>query len=346
MKVANQNYLRQRIYDMLGHHSKKEVLQHFLCENVARSTIYSVFKRYESGIVSTGVKKPGRPKILNANQEKKLHKAAKNQIGASNRKLGRKFGISKETVRQNLLKKGIKYHKRVTVPKYTEKQLKEIPKKCRLLRRTYFVGDVDVILDDEKYFSFAWNNGEQNSGFYTDNIGDTTDSIRFAAKAKFEPKILVWAAISSKGISQLYLQDSKAPAIRSDTYIKNCLTKLIKFIKTKHSDGNYIFWPDLASSHYAKNTLEWLTSKNVKYVPKCANPPNIPKARPIEDFWSLLCQEVYKDGWEAKSNEQLNGRIKRCVRKVNLEVVQRMIQGIKTKIRKIEDQGPLALYKK
>lgn len=219
MKVAEQNYLRQRIYDMLGQHSKKEVLEHFRRENVARSTIYSVFKRYESGIESTGVKKSGRPKILSKNKTKKLKKAAVNQIGASNRKLGRKFGISKETVRQYLLKQGVKYHKIVTVPKYSEKQLNEIPKKCRLLRRSYFVGDVDFILDDEKYFSFAWNNGAQNSGFYTDNIDGTPDSIRFEPKAKFEPKVLVWAAISSKGISQLHLQDSKAPAIKSDTYI-------------------------------------------------------------------------------------------------------------------------------
>lgn len=50
----------------------------------------------------------------------------------------------------------------------------------------YFVGDVD--LDDEKYFTFSWNNGYQNSGFYPDNITDTPDSIIFAATAKFEPK--------------------------------------------------------------------------------------------------------------------------------------------------------------
>lgn len=345
MKVANQDHLRQRIYDMLGQHSKKEVLQHFLLENIARSTIYSIFKRFDSGIAPSGVKQSGRPKVLNAKQFKKLQKAAIDKKGASNRKLGRKFGISKETVRQNLLKSGINYHKRVTVPKYSDKQLEEIPKKCRLLRRSYFVGDVEVILDDEKYFTFAWNNGDQNCGFYTNNIENTPDNIKFAPKAKFEPKVLVWAAISSKGLSQLYLQDSTAPAIRSDIYIQKCLTKLKKFIKSEHSDGNYIFWPDLASSHYAKKTLEWMSENNIKFVPKCANPPNIPKARPIENFWTLLCQKVYEDGWEAKSNQQLKNRIKLCARKVDMNVVQKMIGGIKSKLRKIEDHGPLELYK-
>lgn len=223
MKVANQDYLCQRIYDMLGQHSKKEVSQHFRLENIALSTIYSIFKRFESGMPSSGVKKSGRPKVLTSIQLKRLHKAAKRRKGASNRKLGRKFGISKETVRENLLKSGIKYHKRLTVSKNSEKELEEVPKKCRLLRRNYFVGDVDVILDDGKYFTFAWNNGDKNSGFCTNNIKDTSDSIRFAAKTKFEPKVLVWADISSKGISQLYLQDFAAPAIKNDTYIQKCL---------------------------------------------------------------------------------------------------------------------------
>lgn len=345
MKVAKQNYLRERVYDMLGQRSKKEVLDHFLKENIGRSTIYSIFKRFESGKPTTGSKKTGRPKILNNTKLQKLKNAAKNKFGASNRKLGRKFGISKETVRQNLKKLGVNYHKRPTVPRYSPKQLKEIPPKCRILRRQYFKDGVEIILDDEKYFTYSWNNGEQNVGFYTDNIEETPDNIRFALKGKFEPKILVWAAISTKGVSKLYIQDSQMSAIKSDTYISKCLTKLDKFINTKHLRDEIIFWPDLASCHYSKNTQDWLAMKKINFVPKHVNPPNIPKARPVEDFWNLLCQEVYKDGWEANSNEQLKTRIKNCVKKVDMEVVQAMIRGIKSKLRKIEDNGPLVLYK-
>lgn len=47
------------------------------------------------------------------------------------------------------------------------------------------------------------------------------------------------------------------------------------------------------------------------FVPKYANPPNVPKARPIEDFWGLLCQKVYEHGWEAKSTEELKKKIKK-----------------------------------
>lgn len=45
-------------------------------------------------------------------------------------------------------------------------------------------------------------------------------------------------------------------------------------------------WSDLASYNYAKETTKWLEDKHIPFVPKSANPPNIPKARPIEDFWA------------------------------------------------------------
>jgi hypothetical protein len=62
-----------------------------------------------------------------------------------------------------------------------------------------------------------------------------------------------------------------------------------------------IFWPDLASCHYAKKTLVWLKQKNVKTVPKADNPPNVPQAPPIENFWTLLALAVYVKGWVAKN---------------------------------------------
>lgn len=187
MKVADQNNLRERIYSMLGRRNRQFVLHHFLCENINRRTIYNVFKRYYKGLPAQGKKKPGRKTILNKKQLEKLAKTFKNNLGSSNRVLGRKFQISKETVRQNLNKMGIKYHKRAIVPRYSLKQLEEIPRKCRKLRREFLHNDVTLIIDDEKYFTFSWSAGEQNAGYYTDEVANTPDYIRFSPKAKFEP---------------------------------------------------------------------------------------------------------------------------------------------------------------
>ncbi|CAF2070980.1 unnamed protein product [Rotaria magnacalcarata] len=45
-------------------------------------------------------------------------------------------------------------------------------------------------------------------------------------------------------------------------------------------------------SHYVKKTIEWLNEQIVPFVPRAANPPNVPKAKPIEDFWSILTDKV------------------------------------------------------
>lgn len=159
-------------------------------------------------------------------------------------------------------------------------------------------------------------------------------------KKKFEPKILVWCAISVNGISEMYIQEKRSVAIDSDIYISKCLTKMEKFIKKKHNGDHIIFWPDLASCHYSKKTLDWLKSKKINFVPKDANPPNCPQIRPIEDFWAILSQHVYRDGWEATSAENLKNRIKFCAKKIDPHVIQNLMGGVKSKIRKMEDLGP------
>ena len=94
---------------------------------------------------------------------------------------------------------------------------------------------------------------------------------------------MVWVAICKCGISKPLIPRSKSEAVNSDIYIKECLEKrMLPFIREHHQDSNYIFWPDLASCHYSKQTVAWM-DENVKFVPKDINPPNVPQARPIEN---------------------------------------------------------------
>lgn len=78
-------------------------------------------------------------------------------------------------------------------------------------------------------------------------------------------------------------------------------------------------------------------------MPKEVNPPNVPQARPIEDFWGLLAQKVYSGGWEAKNRQQLINKIRYQLKKIDLSVVQNTMKGIRGKLRKIEDEGPFAI---
>jgi hypothetical protein len=56
-------------------------------------------------------------------------------------------------------------------------------------------------------------------------------------------------AISEKDRLEPVIMDSGL-AINSDRFVNLCLkTNLKIFIENNHSDGQYVFWPDLASAH-------------------------------------------------------------------------------------------------
>ena len=56
-------------------------------------------------------------------------------------------------------------------------------------------------MDDEKYFMFTHQSVPINRGYYTSNKAETPSDVKFKQSCKYEPKILVWIAISTNGIS-------------------------------------------------------------------------------------------------------------------------------------------------
>ena len=144
--------------------------------------------------------------------------------------------------------------------------------------------DVQLILDDEKYFSL---NGDIscNCKYYTSDRSTVPPEVKFKTKMKFEPKLLVGVAVSRKGISSIYVHRSTI-AIKQETYLYDCIRKrLLAFINRHHKNDNVLFWADLASSHYSKQVQESLQANNIKFVQRQQNPPNILQARPIETIW-------------------------------------------------------------
>ncbi len=148
-----------------------------------------------------------------------------------------KFKVSRSCIERNLNKLGLKYYKGQCEPKDSSKRLEHIPSKCRKVanRETF------IITDDEKYFTFSGDNMPENAGFSSSNKQETSADVQFKFKEKFAPKILVWLALSSKGISAPYIGTTEGSAINSDIYVEECLPKLKTFINEHHQNDNYIF---------------------------------------------------------------------------------------------------------
>ena len=150
-------------------------------------------------------------------------------------------------------------------------------------------------MDDEKYFTLS-GNIPGNNRYYSSDTSSAPENIKFIQKQKFEPHLLVWLAVSPRGISNPYIHRSKI-AIRVEIYLKQCIRgHLLPFIENYHQNDDILLWPDLASSHYAYSVLRCLESNNVPYVRRNQNPPNVPQCRPIEKIWGLIEQIVYQGG--------------------------------------------------
>jgi hypothetical protein len=259
----------------------------------------------------------------------------------SQRVIARKYGISQQFVCKILRSKGLHCYKKQKAPKVSEKQI--TVQKVRIDRLSRFVLSKNpeplFILDDESYFTFSGTNMPQNDHYYSTSCGSTENSRKFRYQTKFQDKLICWIAISGRGIAKPYFCPSRE-AVNAEIYQNKCiLQRLVPFINSHHQDSNYLFWSDLASCHYARSTMRILGELNIHVVPKDMNPPNCPQLRPIEDFWAILKQFVYANGWEASTHAQLQRRIKFCLGKVDIQVVRNMIFSMKSKIRRARAFG-------
>ena len=146
-------------------------------------------------------------------------------------------------------------------------------------------------------------------------------------------------AISLSGMSKHYIVPS-GQAVNETVYIEKCLkARLVPYINSLQKNGDVIFWPDLASAHYSKNTLSFLESENIEIVPKVFNPANAPEVRPIEDFWTEIKRIVYDGGWEAEDLDQLRNRIDYAFKKISMERVHRLGKASYTRVDAVRRHG-------
>ena len=76
---------------------------------------------------------------------------------------------------------------------------------------------------------------------------------------------------------------------------------------------------------------------------KSINPSNMPKVRPIEDFWGYLKAKVYEKNWSAKNIDQLKKKIMLCPLKMDNELVQRTASSVRRRLDTVRRYGYDAL---
>lgn len=339
----NQSHqLRKRVYEFYELHKqkgKKFTADHFMAELVPKSTVYDIIRRFESGKNHELKRGRGRkPKIMTTTKVKQLVNMFDDNDGISYRQAARKFNCHFTYIGKTLVSKTqIKCRKKMKIPLRNDDQMRRARTRCSALYRKLL--SASCVMDDEAYFLLSHANISGNDRFYTSDVSQSPPNVKYKAVGKYTKKCLVWVCFSENGLSPPFFLPSGL-AVNQKIYLEQIIKKrLIPFIERYHSHGKYIFWPDLASAHYAKSVISYLNEKNINFVKKNENPPNVPEIRPIEDFWGILKGLVYKNNWQAENLDKLKNRIKYCMKKIDKDLIQSLAQSTRSRVNSVRLHG-------
>jgi len=202
MELLNQAERRKYVgnfYRQYRHRGKPYTVKEcssILCERA----IYNIINKIENGISLERKRRPGKTKLTHQ-EIKRLANSVKGKVGTL-RGLGRKYGLDRKTVKSYLKMHDITLRKRIKAPKVAEKQ--KVVQKKRLNKLRYLfapTNGVDQIEDDESYFIIG--EYKNDSYFHHESIKDS--KARFKYLEKYPGQVLVWIAISARGMSRPFL---------------------------------------------------------------------------------------------------------------------------------------------
>ena len=174
---------------MLHGNDSSKTYKHFLEENIPKSTIAMVLRRYRSTGICTTKSSTGRPmKQKNVLAKNKIKKLIQHHPNISIRKGASKLKISRSTFQRLAKHKlGFKTYKRQKVPKYIKDQENRAKKGCRKLYDKLH-SDVTLIIDDETYVQQDPEQLNSNRYYRAKSKDDIEDKYRFKPKQKYPKK--------------------------------------------------------------------------------------------------------------------------------------------------------------
>ena len=134
MTRSEREYLAKRIvqhYVNIADSQKKITVNHFLQRRIPRPTIYRIIKKFEESGVIGDKTRSGRPDKLSKQQLTRLKRLTDQKTGISLRKIATKIRCRYFNNKSAFERYGCNISKKKRAPKYTDKQLEEVPTRAR-----------------------------------------------------------------------------------------------------------------------------------------------------------------------------------------------------------------------
>jgi hypothetical protein len=290
-------------------------------------TVAGVLKRYKDTL---SVQRAPRPSVKygprNKDIAKKVLRSCFNNPSLSDNDRAQRYGTSRTNVQRIRQRAGLKSFKARKHPNRTDKQnLTAISRGKALKKQVLTKFNGCIMQDDETYLKRDFR---QLPGlkYYVSTIrGNVPSKYKFVCQDKYAKKYMIWQGICSCGLkSRSFVTSSN---MDRHLYISECLQKrVLPFIRAHNSPVK--FWPDLASCHYAKDTIEWYQANEVDFITKDLNPPNCPNLRPIEKYWAIMKRKLKKTESSVGTTKQLLQKWNTHAKKVSSETIKSLMKSI------------------
>ena len=277
----------QLLYDAIINHFKrfnfdrKYTTAHSLEQGISLRLIQRVLQRFnnEENVRLRPI--PGRPsKVVTPKLVSKIKQRYIKKPSSSERQVADFYKVSRSAVQRCKKKAKIISRKRRKAPLYNDNQQSRVKTFCRKLYDQH--KDHFFLMDDETYI-FKDPSQIPGDSYYNECLDHPlSEDQKVRPKAKFSPKYMVWQCIAENGmVSEPFFTPN---SMNQKVYRDECVSRIKRLIAQLNVDKEIIFWPDLATCHYAKSVTDELTKNNINFVPKLENPPNVPQCRPIERY--------------------------------------------------------------
>lgn len=143
---------------------------------------------------------------------------------------------------------------------------------------------------------------------------------------------MVWAGFSAFGTTELAFVSSR---MKSADYVRILQDKLLPYV-AKFPHQHFTFQQDNAAIHVSAETTAFLLSKNVRVLPW---PARSPDCNPMENVWGLLTHDVYANGKQYDSVDQLKTAILEAWGRISLETCQKLANSMHNRMLDVIAKG-------
>lgn len=225
-----------------------------------------------------------KPKISDREKRLIIQNVTRNHQTSSSVQNSLNLPITSRRVRQIIRESGkLVWIKRRCKPKLTKKH-----KQNRLdfaqNHMSWTTEWAHVIFSDEKKFNLDGPDGAQYYWHHLDKDVETCWSRNFGGGS-----LMTWLGFSAAGKLEINFINCRS---NSSDYI-NLLRRNLLGDGRRMLGDDMLFQQDNAAIHCSKQTMSWMAQNNIEVIPW---PSLSPDLNPVENVWSWIVKNVYKDG--------------------------------------------------